>query len=157
MRILTVFLQPHHHSMTHKTDIATRSFIIGLKSASCGKTTAEVSAITGVPGRTIQAIFARAIKRGFDPNIKPVVARDKYVIDAPRSGRPTKQMKQTKQTKQAKQTIDSTIKETQQRRLGYLSTDSIAYPQEDEFQEDNANSQVWIDEEDESGASSMVS
>jgi transposase len=77
--------------MAPNTDIATRALIVGLKSAACGKTTAEVHAITGVPKRTIQDIFARAVQRGFDPNLTPVAIHDEYLEDAPRLGRPKKQ------------------------------------------------------------------
>ena len=60
------------------TNIATRALVVGLKSAACGKTTAEVHAITGLSKRTIQDIFARAIQRGFDPNLTPVVIHDNF-------------------------------------------------------------------------------
>ncbi|KAF2458525.1 hypothetical protein BDY21DRAFT_318718 [Lineolata rhizophorae] len=76
--------------MALNTDIATRALIISLKSASCSKTTAKISTITGVPKRTIQAIFSRAVKQGFDLNTTLIIVRDEYVIDTPRSGRLTK-------------------------------------------------------------------
>lgn len=71
------------------TDIATRALIIGLKSS--GKTSTEVSELTRISVRTINDIYARAIKRGFDPNLRPLEICDAYLADAPRSGRPKKQ------------------------------------------------------------------
>jgi len=77
------------------TDISTRAFIIALKSPIVHKTTAEIAAITGLSTRTINHIYARAIDRGFDPNIIPFQIKDEWVEDAPRSGRPTKQIEET--------------------------------------------------------------
>lgn len=70
-------------------EISTRALIIGLKST--GKTTVEVAELTNIPVRTINAIYARAISRGFDPNRRPLKLHDIYLADAPRSGRPSKQ------------------------------------------------------------------
>ena len=39
---------------------------------------------------TINRIYAKAIERGFDPNIRPMIIKDEWVEDAPRSGRPRK-------------------------------------------------------------------
>jgi hypothetical protein len=75
------------------TDIATRAFVVGLKST--GKTTNEVADLTGLQARTINRIYGRAIERGFDPNQRPLAIRDDYVVDASRSGRPTKQKPET--------------------------------------------------------------
>lgn len=71
------------------TEISTRALIIGLKTT--GKTSVEVAELTNIPVRTINAIYARAIKRGFDPNRRPLELHDIYLTDAPRSGRPSKQ------------------------------------------------------------------
>lgn len=71
------------------TDIATRAMIIGLKSS--GKTSTEVSELTKISVRTMNDIYARAIKRGFDPNLRPLEICDAYLADAPQSGRPKKQ------------------------------------------------------------------
>jgi transposase len=70
------------------TDIATRALICGLKAA--GQTTAEVSFRTGVPSRTVDAIYGRAITRGFDPARQPLEIKDSYLADAARTGRPSK-------------------------------------------------------------------
>ena len=71
------------------TDIATRACVITLKSS--GKTTPEVAFLTGLSQRLVNMIFARAIERGFDPSLRPIVITDAFLIDAPRSGRPLKQ------------------------------------------------------------------
>ncbi|KAI5805603.1 hypothetical protein DFH27DRAFT_480308 [Peziza echinospora] len=47
----------------------------------------EITILTGMPERTIQSVYKKARKRGFDPSMSKVVL-DAYVIDAPRSGRP---------------------------------------------------------------------
>ncbi|KFY41167.1 hypothetical protein V494_03175 [Pseudogymnoascus sp. VKM F-4513 (FW-928)] len=77
--------------MAPNTDIATRALIVTLKSPIGGKTTAEVAEKTGFSTRQINRIYARAIERGFDPNHIPLVIRDEWLQDAPRSGRPVKQ------------------------------------------------------------------
>jgi hypothetical protein len=56
-----------------------------------GKTTVEVIAIIGLSELTIQSILSRAIYRGFDPAIRPVLILNKLIEDVPRSGRTTKQ------------------------------------------------------------------
>ena len=76
--------------MPANTDIATRVLVVSLKAPCSSKTTAEVSAITGLSSRQVNRIYARAIKRGFNPNQRPLSLRDKYLQDAPRSGRPLK-------------------------------------------------------------------
>jgi len=71
-------------------DLATRAVIVSLKTPFGGKTTAQIACRLGIPERTINRIYARAIERGFDPNQEPLVLKDEYLIDAPRSGRPKK-------------------------------------------------------------------
>src|SRR5688572_1944706 len=70
-------------------DIATRSYVVALKSSG-NMTTKEVAALTGLSERTIQDIFARAIKRGFDPAARPIVITDSMIADKAQAGRPTK-------------------------------------------------------------------
>jgi transposase len=77
------------------TDIATRAYIVALK-ASSGKTSIEISETTGLSVRQVNRIYARAIERGFDPNHRPIHIQDAYLIDAPRSGRPSKQTDEVK-------------------------------------------------------------
>lgn len=81
--------------MAPNTDIATRALIVTLKSPVCGKTSVEISEKTGISVRQVNRIYARAIERGFDPNHVPLTLRDKWLEDAPRSGRPTKQTEQS--------------------------------------------------------------
>ncbi|KAG7423456.1 hypothetical protein Forpi1262_v015371 [Fusarium oxysporum f. sp. raphani] len=73
------------------TDIATRALVVTLK-APCGgaKTSLEIEAITGIPRRTIDSIYARAIKNGFEPNERPLRIINAWLEDRPRSGRPSK-------------------------------------------------------------------
>jgi hypothetical protein len=51
------------------TDIATRALVVTLKAPTgAAKTTAEIKEITGIPYRIINAIYACAIRQGFEPN-----------------------------------------------------------------------------------------
>jgi len=79
-------------------DISTRAAVVLLKSPVGGKTTAQVESITGLKRSTINTIYARAIERGFDPNLVPLAIKDEYLQDAPRSGRPTKQTTAVKES-----------------------------------------------------------
>ena len=83
--------------MAPDTDIATRAFVVALKSPSGGKTTAQVVAITGLQKRTVDRIYARACERGFDPNAVPLTIKNEWLEDSPRSGRPLKQTTQSKE------------------------------------------------------------
>merc|ERR1712000_540093 len=80
-------------------DIATRAMIVSLKASN--KTTIEVMALTGVGKSTINSIFARAVARGFDPAVRPIVLTDALLADNPRSGRPSKQSAATEERKAA--------------------------------------------------------
>ncbi|EXA28976.1 hypothetical protein FOVG_19455 [Fusarium oxysporum f. sp. pisi HDV247] len=83
--------------MAPHTDIATRAFIVSLKAPCSGKSSNEVSEITGISVRQVDRIYGRAISRGFDPNIRPLILKNEYLEDAPRSGRPTKKTDEAKQ------------------------------------------------------------
>lgn len=83
-------------TMAPNTDIATRALVVALKAPCSSKTTAQVASITGLSTRQVNRIYARAIERGFDPNLVPLTLRDEYLEDAPRSGRPLKQTIETK-------------------------------------------------------------
>ncbi|KAF2474662.1 uncharacterized protein BDR25DRAFT_254994, partial [Lindgomyces ingoldianus] len=72
--------------------------VVALKSPSVGKTTQQVVSITGLPKRTVDSIYGRAVKRGFNPNAVPLAIEDKYLEDAPRSGRPNKQTSEVQQS-----------------------------------------------------------
>lgn len=77
--------------MAPNTDIATRAVVVALKSPYIGKTTVEISKITSLSIQKINQIYARAIERGFNPELPHLIIRDEWLRDAPRSGRPTKQ------------------------------------------------------------------
>lgn len=70
------------------TDLSTRALIVTLKSPFCGKSTGQISAITGISPRTIDAIYGRACQRGFKPNGPTIKLFPKYLEDAPRIGPP---------------------------------------------------------------------
>ncbi|CAG7566038.1 unnamed protein product [Fusarium equiseti] len=72
-------------------DIATRALVVTLKSPQGGgKTTTEIHRITGLSERTINSIYAKAIRRGFEPNESPLRIADEFLQDAARPGRPPK-------------------------------------------------------------------
>ncbi|EUC47272.1 hypothetical protein COCMIDRAFT_3691 [Bipolaris oryzae ATCC 44560] len=76
--------------MAPNTNLPTRAAIVTLKSPFGGKSTAQISEITGVPQRTINEIYRRACQRGFDPNAPLIKILPEYLEDAPRAGRPRK-------------------------------------------------------------------
>jgi len=75
--------------MAPNYNAATRAQVVTLKA--WGGTNQQISSKTGVPGRTIRDIYARALKRGFDPNVDLPIVQDHHVAEAPRSGRARKQ------------------------------------------------------------------
>ncbi|KAI1678360.1 Tc1 [Pyrenophora tritici-repentis] len=77
--------------MAPNTDLSTRALIVTLKSPFGGKSTSHISDITGIPPRTINAIYARACQRGFEPNAPTIKLLPEYLEEAPRTGRPRKQ------------------------------------------------------------------
>lgn len=64
---------------------------------STGHTALEVSELLRIPVHTVRSIFSRAIKRGFEPNNRPLEILDDFVTDAPRSGRPRKQTEEVQE------------------------------------------------------------
>jgi hypothetical protein len=70
-------------------DLATCALIIAYKAD--GKTNQEITRLTSAKKRTINSIYARAIKRGFDPAVRPLKLENKHVEDAPRTRQPSKQ------------------------------------------------------------------
>jgi len=76
-------------------DMATRAQVITLKAI--GFPNKEIQQYTGIKPRTINSIYDRAIKRGFDPNAKPPIIRDTHVQTGYRSGRPSKQTEEIKE------------------------------------------------------------
>jgi transposase len=77
--------------MAPNTDISTRALVVALKSPFGGKSTTQISEITGISPRTIDAIYGRACQRGFEPNARLIKLLPEYLEDAPRAGRPRKQ------------------------------------------------------------------
>ncbi|KAK0714517.1 hypothetical protein B0H67DRAFT_578355 [Lasiosphaeris hirsuta] len=127
--------------MAPNTDIATRALIVTLKSPVGGKTSAQISEETGLSIRQINRIYARAIKRGFEPNHRPFILKDEWLEDASRSGRPSK--------KTPENTEKIIAKPGGNRHLSYHS---LTDPKESRFQEDQADEEAWTDEEDERAA-----
>ena len=141
------------------TDIATRAFIVALK-ASGGKSSTEIAALTGLSKRLVNLIYARAIERGFDPNVIPFHIEDAYLTDLPRSGRPVKATDEAS---------DQVITQVQRDRYGRektcadiageLSLDGIDISaktvwrilQESWVQQDQTNEEAWVDNQDEEG------
>lgn len=80
------------------TDIATRAFVVSMKSPYGGKTSEDISQKTGLSVRQVNRIYARAIMRGFDPNQEPLVIKDEFLEDAKRTGRPSQQTLHTIET-----------------------------------------------------------
>ncbi|KAF4339552.1 hypothetical protein FBEOM_6546 [Fusarium beomiforme] len=75
------------------TDIATRAMVVALMAPTGGaKTTVEIHALTGLPIQTIRNIYARAIRRGFEPNERPVRLINAWLEDTPR---PTNRLQET--------------------------------------------------------------
>jgi len=113
--------------MAPNTDIATRALVVTLKSPHGGaKSTAEISRNTNLSPQLINQIYARAIKRGFEPNSLPLVIRDEWLQDAPRSGRPTKITPEVTQKLVAKVRLDRFGREMTCADLaGFLSTGGI--------------------------------
>jgi transposase len=72
------------------TNVSTRVLVVTAKGI-FGKSTAEITELTGLPKSTINEIYLRAVKAGFDPTSRPIVLEDAFFVDKPRSGRPKKQ------------------------------------------------------------------
>src|SRR3982751_4744530 len=73
------------------TDIPTRSLICGLKApAGRGLPYKDVAHITGVPRKTCNDIYNRAVSRGFNLYQMPLVITKAHVADASGTGRPAK-------------------------------------------------------------------
>jgi hypothetical protein len=75
-------------------DLATRAQALTLK-AILHLDNARIEQLTGLKARTVNSIVDKAFDRGFDPHISPIIL-DKYIIDAPKSGRPSKQTDEAK-------------------------------------------------------------
>ena len=60
------------------TNIATRALIVALKSLFKGKLTNKIYKKTGIKKRTINNIYAKAIQRGFNPNLLSLIIKNKF-------------------------------------------------------------------------------
>ena len=69
--------------MVQPIDSHIRAIIVFLKSPFGGKSTPEIASQLEITPRMIYDIYARAIKRRFDPNYKPFTLKLEYVQDAP--------------------------------------------------------------------------
>jgi hypothetical protein len=83
-----------------------RAAILTLKSSVCSQSSAAIQVATGVSIPSINRIYATAIKRGFEPNVVPLVILDEYIVDKPRSGRPSKQTEANRALVISKVTVD---------------------------------------------------
>jgi transposase len=99
--------------MASNTDIATRALIVTLKAGLNNKlmTTKEILYLTGIPKSTINQIYARAIERGFDSAERPIKLLNKYLEDAPRSGRSLKNTEENQQIIISKVRLDQYVRE----------------------------------------------
>ncbi|EDN09733.1 predicted protein [Histoplasma mississippiense (nom. inval.)] len=75
--------------MAPNTDIATRAFVVALKSPYFGKSNAEITEITQISKSQINCIYKHTIERGFNPELPYMILRDEWLRDASKSGRPT--------------------------------------------------------------------
>ncbi|EMD90697.1 hypothetical protein COCC4DRAFT_186441 [Bipolaris maydis ATCC 48331] len=125
--------------MAPNTDICTRALIVTLKSPFGGKSTNQISEITGISPRTIDSIYGRACQRGFEPNAPTIKLLPEYLEDAPRAGRPRKQ-----------EDIHETTLEKYSRLQRFIRY-RIESPQSSGLQQDEADAQAWVDTEDETG------
>jgi len=80
--------QPRFHITTNtkiaiiiapNTEISMRALIVTLKSPVVSLSSAEIFAQTGISVSSVNRIYAKAIKQGFDPNVRPLVIKDKWV------------------------------------------------------------------------------
>lgn len=84
-----------------KQDIGVRACAVLLKSPRFGWSSTAISDLFGndesgkrkFPPATINAIYRRTVKRGFDPTSSTMVMKDEWFADGPRSGRPRKHPK----------------------------------------------------------------
>jgi transposase len=83
-----------------------RASILTLKSPHCGKSSAAIHEITGVSISRINRIYGKAIERGFELHVIPLVILNEHLVDACRSGRPTKQTPEIREIVISKVTKD---------------------------------------------------
>ncbi|KAG7405823.1 hypothetical protein Forpi1262_v018352 [Fusarium oxysporum f. sp. raphani] len=125
--------------MAPNTDIATRAFVVSLKASCSGKTSPEVARISGLSIRQVDRIYAHAIENGFNPNVRPLILKDEYLRDRPRSGRPTKATEENKELVIGKQSRNRNLC------ISRLSDAGLF-----RISEDKANEEAGLNEVDES-------
>ncbi|EUC39688.1 hypothetical protein COCMIDRAFT_110815, partial [Bipolaris oryzae ATCC 44560] len=69
-------------------DLAVYAFIIAYKANR--KLNNNITALIGVNKHTINIIYIRALKRGFNPNSRPIKIEDKHIKNKLHSSRPLK-------------------------------------------------------------------
>jgi transcriptional regulator len=92
--------------MPARYDNTTQAFLIGLRVT--GKNSYEIAALTGIPRQSIDAVYQRALKNGFDPDKRPLKIDD--TLFAPMEGR-SKSTTSSAKRKRIEQKIDSDEKE----------------------------------------------
>jgi hypothetical protein len=97
-------------------DNTTRGLILGLKIA--GKPPSEISELTGMRANTVSKLWARAVKRGFDPEKRPLSVSDSFFIDgrsadSSPAATPTPVSKKRKFTAKKRQSKEKTKSEEQ--------------------------------------------
>jgi len=65
--------------MAPNTEMSIRALIITLKSPVVSLSSAKIFIKTGISISSINYIYVKAIKQGFDPNVQPLVIKDKWV------------------------------------------------------------------------------
>ncbi|KAG5917354.1 hypothetical protein E4U61_002837 [Claviceps capensis] len=112
--------------MAAYNDIATRTSVLTLDAT--GFSTKEVASLTGVPTRTVDYIFAKAVERGFNPQDRPLNIKDQiwWKMGQDQAGQRNRLWKSRK-----------------------LYFRSLAHPTCKWAQKDEANKKAWVDEEDE--------
>ncbi|OKP14389.1 hypothetical protein PENSUB_14168 [Penicillium subrubescens] len=78
----------HVNNTAKQSTIAKRATVVALKSYTT-KWCTEITILTELSVPSVNRIYAKAIKRGFDPH--RTVVDNEFVEDKPRSGKPTKQ------------------------------------------------------------------
>ena len=75
-------------------EIATRAQALAMKAM--GATLNQIKNITKIKRRSLQYLIKKALNRGWNPTINPLII-DGYVVDTPHPGRKTKCMREFEQ------------------------------------------------------------
>ena len=93
-----------------------RALVVTLKSPIVSLSSAEIFTKTGISISSVNRIYTKAIKQGFNPNVRPLVIKDKWVQDTPRSSRPQKQT-----PKNIEKVITKVRKNQHSREINYIN------------------------------------